>query len=152
VDNIDSKAQGNISMDEFHGYVLIVTNHLSHENHGVKRAPIKLDLTDTSVPKLPNSYVIQAPVVLNKTNVFVLISADDGLKPSFIVDGAKLKEEAWMHLWHVLFFITVLAENPVPEGASATVQELNSLPSVNVRVVVLTGMMVNRNRIFLDRC
>ena len=30
VDNIDSKAQGNFSLDEFHGYVLSVTNHLSH--------------------------------------------------------------------------------------------------------------------------
>ncbi len=28
VDNIDSNAHGNFSLDEFHGYVLSVTNHL----------------------------------------------------------------------------------------------------------------------------
>ena len=32
VDNIDSKAQGNFSHDEFHGYALSVTNHISHGN------------------------------------------------------------------------------------------------------------------------
>uniref|UniRef100_UPI00358EAE2A uncharacterized protein n=1 Tax=Myxine glutinosa TaxID=7769 RepID=UPI00358EAE2A len=59
VDDIDSKAQGNFSHDEFHGYALSVTNHLSYENTGVKRAPIKLDPFDTSTPKLPDSDVIQ---------------------------------------------------------------------------------------------
>ena len=29
VDNLDSKAQGNFSIDEFHGYALCVTNHLA---------------------------------------------------------------------------------------------------------------------------
>ena len=33
VDNLD----GNYSMDEFHGYALSVTNHLSHDNLGQKR-------------------------------------------------------------------------------------------------------------------
>ena len=48
VDNLDSSAKGNYSMDEFHGYALSVTNHLSHDNLGQKRAPIKLDPTDKS--------------------------------------------------------------------------------------------------------
>lgn len=62
VDNIDSKAKGNFSLDEFHGYALSVTNHLSHKNPGVKRTPIKLDPSDKSTPKLPDSYMIQPPV------------------------------------------------------------------------------------------
>ena len=32
VDNLDGSAKGNFSMDEFHGYALGVTNHLSHDN------------------------------------------------------------------------------------------------------------------------
>ena len=63
---IDSKAQGNFSHDEFHGYALSLTNH-HHENPGVKRAAIKLDPSDTSTPKLPDSYVIQSPVELPHT-------------------------------------------------------------------------------------
>ena len=57
-DNIDSTAQGNFSMSEFHGYALSVTSHCSHENPGVKRSPINLNPSDTSIPKLPDSYVI----------------------------------------------------------------------------------------------
>ena len=52
------------------------------------------------------------------------------------------------HLWHVPFFFTVFVENPAPEGASATVQVLNVLPSVNVRADALTTM-INRNSLFL---
>ena len=37
VDNLDNKNQGNFSHDEFHGTVISVTNHLSHNNHRVKR-------------------------------------------------------------------------------------------------------------------
>ena len=58
-ENIDSTAQGNFSMSEFHGYALSVTNHCSHENPGVKRSPIILNPSDTSITKLPDSYVIQ---------------------------------------------------------------------------------------------
>ena len=64
VDNLDSSAKGNYSMDEFHGYALSVTIHLSHDNLGQKRAPIKLDPTDKS-PKLPDSCMIQPSVELN---------------------------------------------------------------------------------------
>ena len=96
VDNIDSKAQGNFSMDEFHGYVLSVTNHLSHDNHGVKRTPIKLDPLDTSSPKLPDSYVIQTPVELPGTDVFAPKIENCQLRPSFNVDEAKVKDEAWI--------------------------------------------------------
>ena len=70
VDNIDSRAQGNFSMNEFHGYALSVTNHCSHENPGMKRSPINLNPSDTSIPKLPDSYVIQPSVELAQTDVF----------------------------------------------------------------------------------
>ena len=69
-DNIDSTAEGNFSMSEFHGYALSVTNHCSHENPGVKRSPIILNPSDTSIPKLPDSYVIQPTVELAQTDVF----------------------------------------------------------------------------------
>ena len=71
VDNIDSRAQGNFTQDEFYGYALSVTNHLSHENPGIKRAPIKLDHLDQSTPKLPDYYVIQPPVDFTDKDVFV---------------------------------------------------------------------------------
>ena len=41
--DVDSMAEGNFSMSEFHGYALSVTNHCSHENPGVKRSPIILN-------------------------------------------------------------------------------------------------------------
>ena len=80
VDNIDSTAQGNFSMSEFHGYTLSVTSHCSHENPGVKRSPINLNPSDTSILKLPDSYVIQPSVELAQTDVFVtkLNEARDG--------------------------------------------------------------------------
>ena len=70
MDNIDSTTEGNFSMSEFHGYALSVTNHCSHENPGVKRSPIILNPSDTSIPKLPDSYVIQPSVELAQTDVF----------------------------------------------------------------------------------
>ena len=65
VDNLDGSAKGNYSMDEFHGYALSVTNHLSHDNLGQKHVPIKLDPTDKSMLKLPDSCMIQPSVELN---------------------------------------------------------------------------------------
>ena len=103
VDNIDSKAQGNFSLDEFHGYALSVTNHLSHGNLGEKRAPIKLDTTDTSTPKLPDAYMIQPPVELTHTDVFAPRLGNSEVRPSCDVRGAKVKDEAWMaHVTRVL--------------------------------------------------
>ena len=61
MDNLDSKAQGNFLPDGFHGYALSVTSHISRDNHVVKGAPIKLDASDASTPKLPGSYAIRKP-------------------------------------------------------------------------------------------
>ena len=96
VDNIDSKAQGNFSLDEFHGYALSVTNHLSNENHGVKRVSIKIDNSDKSTPKLPDSYLIQHPVELTTTEVFAPRLGDNEVIPTLNFHGAKVKDEAWM--------------------------------------------------------
>ena len=65
VDNLDGSAEGNYSMNEFHGYALSVTKHLSHDNLGQKCAPIKLDPTGKSTPKRPDSCMIQPSVELN---------------------------------------------------------------------------------------
>ena len=43
VNKINSKSQGNFILDEFHGYTLGVTNHLSSDNQGEQRAPMTLD-------------------------------------------------------------------------------------------------------------
>ena len=65
VDNLDGSVKGNYSMDEFHGYALRVTNHFSHDNLEQKHVPIKLDPTDKSTLKLPDSCMIQPSVELN---------------------------------------------------------------------------------------
>ena len=68
--NISQLLIFNAVMSEFHGYALSVTNHCSHENPGVKRSPIILNPSDTSITKLPDSYVIQPWVELAQTDVF----------------------------------------------------------------------------------
>ena len=67
-----------------------------HDNHGVKRAPIKLDYSDSSTPKLPDSYVIQDPVELIDTNVFVPRGFHSKVRPAPNVQIAKVKDESWM--------------------------------------------------------
>ena len=81
VDNLDGSAKGNCSMDEFHGYALSVTNHLSHAKLGQKRAPIKLDPTDNSTLKLPDSYMIQPSVELNQNDIFAPRCATGKVRP-----------------------------------------------------------------------
>ena len=96
-DNIDSKARGNFSLTEFHGYALSVTNHLSHGNLRVKRAPIKLDTSDTPTPKLPDAYAIQPPIKLTQQYVFEPMLGNSEVRP------ADAKDEAWMaHVTRVM--------------------------------------------------
>ena len=98
VDNLDGRAKGNYSMDEFHGYALSVTNHLSHDNLGQKRAPVKLDPTDKSTLKLPDSYIIQPSVELNQNDIFAPRCATGKVRPQADVHmhNAEVKDEAWM--------------------------------------------------------
>ena len=42
MDTLYSKAEGNFSPDEFHGYAMSVTNHISRDNHVEKWAPTRL--------------------------------------------------------------------------------------------------------------
>ena len=83
-------------MSEFHGYALSVTNHCSHENPGVKRYPIILNPSDTSITNLPDSYVIQPPVELAQTDIFAPISGLNEVRPLVDLLGAKVKDEAWL--------------------------------------------------------
>jgi hypothetical protein len=123
VDNIDSKAKGNFSLDEFHGYALSVTNHLSHKNPGVKRNPLKLDPSDKSTPKLPDSYMIQPPVELAQSiNVFAPRHGENEVRPHHDVQDAKVKDEAW-----IAHATRVLNQGMLEEGDVITWSGFNSL-------------------------
>jgi hypothetical protein len=104
VDNLDGTTKSNFSQDEFHGTALSATNHISREKAGVKRAPIQLDPSDVSTPKLPDSYSIVPQVELNRDKVYVPLSGSSKVRPSHnLVNGAKVKDEAWMaHVTNVL--------------------------------------------------
>ena len=83
-----------IPWGEFHGYALSV----SHDSLGQKRAPIKLDPTDKSMPKLPDSYMIQSSVELNQNDVFTPRCATGKVRPQTRVHmhNAEVKDEAQM--------------------------------------------------------
>ena len=122
VDNLDSHNMGNFSQDEFHGTALSATNHLSNENQGVKRALIKLDLSDASAPQLPDSYAVVPPVELDNNPMFVPRSINSPLRPSHnLVQGAKMKDESWMA--HVT---TVIQQDTFPEDEIITWSGYNS--------------------------
>ena len=71
VDNLDNKNQGNFSHDEFHGTAISVTNHLSHNNHRVKRPAFQLDPSDTCVPQLPETYSVVQPAEFASNDLHV---------------------------------------------------------------------------------
>lgn len=113
---------GIFSQDEFHGTALSATNHLSWENQGEQRASIQLDFSDTSVPQLPDSYVIVHPVEIHNTPLFVPISINSQLRPtSNSADVAKAKDETWMK--HVA---TVLEQDTLPADEVITWSGYNS--------------------------
>ena len=121
MDNLDSRNQGNFSQDEFHGIALSATNHLSWENQGVKRAPIQLDFSDTSVPHLPDSYVVVPPVELPNNPLFVP-RGNGQLRPNKnLIPGAKAKDESWMK--HVA---NVLEQETLPDKEVITWSGYNS--------------------------
>ena len=82
VDNLDSSKTGNLSRGDFHGTCITVTNHLSKENSGIRRQPIKLDHNTKSKPKLPDRYIIVPPVVIKKDDVFVPRRGDGHVRPT----------------------------------------------------------------------
>ena len=75
-----------------------MANHLSHDNLGQKRAPIKLDPTDKSTPKLPGSCMIQPSVELNQNYISAPRCATGKVRPhaDIPMHNAEVKDEAWM--------------------------------------------------------
>ena len=61
--------------DELHGTALSAPNHLSRENQGEPRAAIQVNVSDKSVPELPNSYALIHPIELGNNPVFVPASS-----------------------------------------------------------------------------
>ena len=57
---------------------------------------MKLNPSDTSIPKLPDPYVIQPPVELAQTDVFAPIFGLNEVTPLVDLRGAKVKDEAWL--------------------------------------------------------
>ena len=97
VDNLDSHSKGNFSRDEFHGTALSATNHLSWDNNGMARPPIRIDSSDTAVPQLPDSYVIVHLVDTYENHVIFAPKLQGRVRPTLNqVAAAKLKDEAWM--------------------------------------------------------
>ena len=57
---------------------------------------MKLNPSDTSIPKLPDSYVIQPPVELAQTDVFAPRFGLNEVTPLVHLRGVNVKEEAWL--------------------------------------------------------
>ena len=121
VDNLDGQNKGNFSQNEFHGTAISATNHLSFENLGVQRTPIRLDFSDTSTPQLSDSYAdvhsVEGEGVLNAST-----SAGSHFRPVYDrVKEAKRKDESWMA--HVT---TILQHDTLPQGEVITWSGYNS--------------------------
>ena len=72
-----------------------MTNHISHQNTGLKRVSIKLDRSDKSTPDLPDSYVIHEPVEHSQINIFAPKLGILILRPKNNTSDAENKDEAW---------------------------------------------------------
>ncbi|MES9881863.1 MAG: hypothetical protein ABW185_13375 [Sedimenticola sp.] len=98
MDNIDQHKQSNLSKTEFHGTLITLTNHISHENLGVQMEPIDISNVDTSQkPQLPDSYSNVLPAELDANNDVILKKTDKPVRPGKDnVIGAILKDEAWI--------------------------------------------------------
>ena len=85
---------------EFHGTALSAPNHMSRENQGEQRAAIQVNISDKSVPELPNSYALTHPVELGNNPVFVPIEASSAKFDHLIV---LCREPRWMTNcgWHM---------------------------------------------------
>ena len=90
-----------------------MTDHLSHQNTGLKRDSITLDPSDKPTPKLPDSYVIHEPVQLSQRDVFATKLGHSNLRPQIDISDAEYKDEAWLE--HVASILKkgTLAESDV---------------------------------------
>ena len=90
---------------------------------------MKLNPSDTSIPKLPDSYMIQPPVELAQTDVFAPRFGLNEVRPLVDLRGAKVKEEAW--LVHVA---NALKQSASADGDVITWAGYNSLLANDVSV------------------
>ncbi len=106
MDNLDHNKTSNLSNDEFHGMAVTLTNHLSSENMGVTRDPVKIDPLDTTKPKLPDHYVIVPPVDLRHDDMFVPCNDEGGpFRPSRDrIPGSRARDEKWIN--HVFLLLS----------------------------------------------
>ena len=83
-------------------------------NHGEQRDAIQVNISDKSVPELPNSYALIHPVELGNTPVFVSRSIISQVRPSHsLVQGAKMKDELWKAHVNSVIHHDTLPENEV---------------------------------------
>ena len=90
---------------------------------------MKLNPSDTSIPKLPDSYVIQPPVELAQTDVFAPRFGLNEVRSLVDLRGAKVKDEVW--LVHVA---NVLKQSASADGDVITWAWYNSLLANDVSV------------------
>ena len=90
---------------------------------------MKLNPSDTSIPKLPDSYVIQPPVKLAQTDVFSPRFGLKEVRPLVDLRGVKVKNEAW--LVHVA---DALKQSASADGDVITWEWYNSLLANDVSV------------------
>ena len=97
MDNIDQHKRSNLSKTAFHGTLITLTNHISHENLGVEREPLDISNVDTSPrPQLPDSYTIVPSAELNANADLILKKTDKPVRPGKDkISAAILKDEAW---------------------------------------------------------
>lgn len=96
-DNLDHLKTSNLSNSNFNGSMLTFTNHLSRQNMGTSRDPIKIDPCETSKPRLPDDYVMITPCELPKTDIFVPIGSDKVTPSHNRIEGAKLRDQIWIN-------------------------------------------------------
>ena len=95
---------------------------MSHDKHGVERPLIQLDLTDTSVPQLPESYSVVLPAEYPSNELYVPHTPNLSCRPSHnLLHGATVKDESRMS--HVS---KLLAQDMLPDGEVITWSGYNS--------------------------
>ena len=90
---------------------------------------MKLNPSDTSIPKLPDSYVIQPPVKLAQTDVFAPRFGLNEVRALVDLLGVKVKNEVW--LVHVA---NALKQSASADGDVITWAWYNSLLANDVSV------------------
>ena len=97
LDNINQKKKSNLSKDEFHGTLISVTNHLTHENQGELQEPMDLAGVNVSTqPELPLSYAVVHPAELDGGDIVLPLSEHHVRPRHDRIAGATVKDQAWI--------------------------------------------------------